>query len=165
MTEDASISHISLSYPAPSRKKARAECSCCKLHVLAGVRAGNLAGALGSRAPLSQKAFRAASAALNEVSPASPLQVYPSQSKHRLRPKSQPRLSLIRRAALGGHPGKNILPRPCPAAACFYCTEGLLSFLVPALVLLAFPTPETETLPGSTAKKRPPPPTVVLAAH
>lgn len=79
----------------------------------------------------------------------------PLARSNRLRPKSQPRLSLIRQAALGGHPGKNILPRPCPAAAaaCSTAAQGCCHFLFPRAVLLAFPTPETETLPGSTAKQ------------
>lgn len=79
MAEYASISHENPSYPAHPGKRRQQNAAAARCMCSQASGAGNLAGTLGSRAPLSQKAFRAASAALNEVSPALPLQVYPSQ--------------------------------------------------------------------------------------
>lgn len=111
--------------------------------------AGDLAGTLGSGAPLSQQAFRAASAALDEVSPASPLQVYPSQRKRScgLKPAAAVADST---GSAGWAPGEKHPPAPCPAAACStYSCHSVGS------VLLA---PHSRGLrpPGSTAKRPPP---------
>lgn len=105
----------------PIRKQGEQNAAAAKVHVARSHSGGRLGGNPWIARPAIPESFSRRLSCVKRSFAGFALAGLPLATKEKLRPKSQPRLSLIRQAALGGHPGRKNHPPAALPGCCLLC--------------------------------------------